>query len=106
MNGRNQVTAIVHGHVGLVIKDGIDMVIVGLLILAFNGIGRNTVLTDQGGCDIVLCRKRIGGAEHEVGASSFEGNRKVCCLCSNMEAARHAYSLERQIFRKTLPEKP
>jgi hypothetical protein len=54
MDGRNEIAAIVHSHVGLVVKDGVDMAIIGFFIFTLNSVGGNTIFAHQCSSDIVL----------------------------------------------------
>jgi hypothetical protein len=64
----DDVGAVVHGDVGPVVDAGVDVAVVGLVVLALDGVDAHAVLLDQGGGDRVLRAQRIGGAEHDVGA--------------------------------------
>src|SRR6266700_4636626 len=64
MNSGHKITAIVHCHIGLVIKRGIDMAIIGLLIFTLDGKGGNAILADQSCRHIILCGERIRGTQH------------------------------------------
>ncbi len=65
----HQVRAVVHGDVRLVIDGSQDMAVVGVIVLALDGENRNAVVAHQAGGDIVLRRKRIGGAQHHIRAA-------------------------------------
>ena len=61
MKGGNQVRAIVHGNLRLMLQGGDDMFVVSLIILSFDGVDRNAIV-HQGSSHIVLRTQRIGGA--------------------------------------------
>ena len=69
------------------------MAIVGVFILAFDGVGGNAVFADERGGDIILRGQGIGGAQHQVGAAGLQGEGQVGGFGSDMQAARHAYTL-------------
>src|ERR1019366_9296961 len=56
-NGRNEITAIVHGHLRLVIKCRVKMAIVGLLVFTLDCKSRSTIFADKSCGHIVLRRK-------------------------------------------------
>jgi hypothetical protein len=62
MQGRYQVAAVVHGQVRLGVERRIDMLVIGLVILAVDRIDRDTVMLHQGGGVVVLSRERVGRA--------------------------------------------
>src|SRR5579885_2861660 len=71
MQRGDEIAAIIHRHVRFMIECSIYMAIIGRLILAFDGKGRNAILADQSSRDIVLRRERIGRAKHDISSSSL-----------------------------------
>ena len=65
----DQVGAIVHGHVRLVIERRENVLVVGVVVLALDGVDRNAVIAHQRGGDVILRGKRVGRAQHHVGAA-------------------------------------
>ena len=66
---RDQVGAVVHGDVRLVVDGGQDVVVVGVVVLALDGEDGNVVVAHQAGGNVILRGERIRGAEHHVGAA-------------------------------------
>ena len=56
---RHQIGAVVEGHGRRLAQHGVQMLVVGLVVLAPDGIGRNPLTGDQGGGRIVLGRERV-----------------------------------------------
>src|SRR5262249_4883011 len=94
MKSRNEITAVIHCHIRLVIKDSINMAIVGWLVLALNGKGGNAIHAHQGSGNLILGRKWVGSAEYEIRSTSLQGNRQIRRLSGNMQAARHTNPFE------------
>ena len=57
----DQIGAVVHRHCGLVVKGGVDMLVVGLVVLALDGEDRDLEMGDERGGHVVLRRERVGG---------------------------------------------
>ena len=55
----DEVGAIVHGDVRLVIDGGEDVVVISVVVLTLDRVDRNALIADQAGGDIVLRRKRV-----------------------------------------------
>ena len=66
----DHVRAVVHRDVRLVVQRCHDVRVIGLVVLAFDGEGRNAVVADQARGDIVLRGQRVGSAQGHVGAPS------------------------------------
>ena len=90
----DQVGAVVHGDVGLVVDGGEDVVVVGVVVLALDGEDGNVVVADQAGGDVVLRGERVGGAEHHVGAAVAQADGEVRGLGSDVQARRDADALQ------------
>src|SRR5439155_16175169 len=74
----DQVGAIVHGDVRLVVERGQDVAVIGVIVLALDGEHGNAVVADQAGGNVVLRRKRVGRAELDICASVTKANGQVC----------------------------
>ena len=61
----DHVGAVVHRHLRMGIAGRVDVLVVGLVVLALDGEGRDPVGVDERGGDVVLGRERIGGAERD-----------------------------------------
>jgi hypothetical protein len=62
VQNRHQVGSIVHRDVRLVIDRGQNMVVVGVVVLALDGVNGNVVVAYQAGGHVILCGQRIRGA--------------------------------------------
>src|SRR5271166_734761 len=60
----DEVGAVVHGDVRLVIDGGEDVIVVGVVVLALDGEDGNVVIADEAGGYVILRRQRIRGAEN------------------------------------------
>ena len=65
----DQVGAVVHGDVRLVIERRHDVRVIGVVVLALDGEDGDAVVAHQAGRHVVLRGKRVGGAEHDIGAA-------------------------------------
>src|SRR5262249_19188399 len=71
VDGADQVGAVVHGQVRLVVEGGLDVLVIGGGVLAFDGVSRNLVVRHQAGGHLVLGGERVGGAQHDIGAAEL-----------------------------------
>ena len=58
-DGRHQVGAVVHGHVRLVVERRLDVLVVGVVVLALDGVDGDTVIAYQASGHIVLGGERV-----------------------------------------------
>ena len=100
----DEVGAIVHGDVRLVIDGGEDVVVVSVVVLALDGEDGNVVVADQAGGDVVLRGKRIGGAEHDVGAAVAQADGQVRGLGGDVQAGRDANAFQRLVLDEFLAD--
>ena len=75
-----QIGAIVHRDVGLVVQGGVEVFVVGLVVLTVNGICCDTVLGYQGRSHGVLGAQGVAGAEHHLSPTVAHRDYKVSCL--------------------------
>src|SRR5205085_2612815 len=94
----DEICAIIHGHLRLVIEGGAQMRVVGIVVFAFDGVSGNTEVAIQRGCDFVLCGERIGRAENDVGAAIAKSDHQIGGFAGDVEASGNAQSLERLLF--------
>src|SRR6266446_1275142 len=52
----DQVSAIVHSDVRLVIDGGEDVVVIGVVVLTLDGVDGNALIADEAGGNVILCR--------------------------------------------------
>ena len=100
----DEVGAIVHGDLGFVVQRRVDVRVIGGVVLALDGVGRDAELFDESGCGVVLRRKRIRAANHEIGAAVTQRDRQVGRLGGDVETGRHANALERLFLDETLAD--
>ncbi len=86
VDSRDQVRAVVHGHVRLVVEGRADVLIVSDIIFTFDGKNRHLELIDQRGGHIILGGKRIGCGQHQVCAASHQSTCQVGGLGGDMQA--------------------
>jgi len=100
----DQVGAIIHGDVGLVVQRSVDVFVVGSVVLTLDGIHGNLVVGDQRRGDIILSAQRVARDQHEIGATSLQHARQVARLCGDVQTCRHAHALERFLGGKALAD--
>ncbi len=105
-HGADQVGAVVHRDVGLVLQGGGDVTIIAVLVLALDRIDRDAEIFHQAGRDVVLGRQRVGGAEQQIGAAGLEGLRQVGGLGGDVQAGRHPHPGQRLFLLETLADRP
>ena len=59
----DQVGAVVHRDVRLVVERGLDVPVVGRVVLALDGVDRDPVVRHERGRDVVLRGERVGGGQ-------------------------------------------
>ena len=96
-----QIGPIVHCHSRLMIEDGMDVLVVGIRILAANSEHRDS-LGNQSGRNIVLSRQRVRGTKKWLGATVTQGEHQVCGLGSDVETRSDHVTLERTFFTEPL----
>ena len=99
-----QVSAVVHGVLGLAVQHRAEVLVVGFVVLALDGIGGNAVLADQGGGYFVLGAEGVAGAEGQVGAAVPEGDGQVGGFGGHMEAGGHTQPLQGFFAGKAFPD--
>ena len=83
---RDEVAAVVHRDLGLRVGDRVQVGVVRVAVLAAPGEGRDAVLGDEGGGDVVLRRERVGRAQEHLGAAGLERPHQVGGLGRDVEA--------------------
>ena len=83
----DEVGAVVHRDVRLMLEGGGDMPVVACFVLALDRVDRDVKVVDQAGRDVVLGRQRVGGDEDEVSAAGLEGPGQVGRLGRHMQAS-------------------
>ena len=94
----DDVGAVVHGDVGPMVDAGVDVLVVGLVVLALDGVDTHAVFLDERGGDVVLGAERVGGTEHDVGAAGLERAHEVGRLAGDVQTGADAHALERLLL--------
>ena len=100
----DDVGAVVHGDVGPVVDAGVDVRVVGRVVLALDGVDAHAVVVDQRGGDVVLRAQRVAGAEHHVGAAGDQGAHEAGGLGGDVQAGADAHALERLLLLEALAD--
>ena len=100
----DQVGAVVHGDVRLVVDGGQDVLVVGVVVLALDGEDGDVVVAHQAGGDVVLRGKRVGGAKHDVGAAIAQADRQVRGLGGDVQAGGDADAFQRLVLDEFLAD--
>ncbi len=100
----DQVGAIIHGDVRLVIDGGQDVVVVGVVVLALDGEDGNVVVADQAGGDVILRGERVRGAEHHVGSAIAQADGEVRGFGRHVQAGGNADALQRLVLDEFLAD--
>ena len=101
---RDEICAVVHGHLRLRIEHSLDMRVVARGVLALDGEGRDPVLARKRGRNGVLRGERIARAEADVGAARLQRDREVCRLAGDVKARAETQTLERPLTRESLTD--
>ena len=104
MQRADQVGAIIHRHLGLVIQRGADMPVVGDIVFAFDCEGGDLVMRNQAGRHIILGGKRVGCGQNDICATQVERIHQVGRLGGHMQAGGDAHAFQRAFFGKTLAD--
>ena len=104
-HGADEVGAVVHRDVRLVLQGRGDVPVVARLVLALDGVDGDVEVVDQAGRDVVLGRERVGGDQHEVGAAGLEGPGQVGRLGRHVQAGRHPEAGQRLLDLEPLADR-
>ncbi len=104
MDHAHRVRAVVHGDVRLRVENGVDVLVVCLVVLALDGEDGNIVVHDEMRRRVVLRRERVGRAEIDLRAARLERDGQVSGLARHMQAGRQADALERLLFLEPFPD--
>ena len=91
----DHVGAVVHRQLRLVVDRGLDVLVVGVVVLALDREDGDVVLVDERRGDVVLGRERVGRAEHDVRAAGLERAHQVRGLGGHVQAGGDAVAGER-----------
>ena len=101
----DHVGAVVHRQLRLVVDRGLDVRVVGVVVLALDREDGDVVLVDERRGDVVLRRERVRGAEHDVGAARLERAHQVRGLGRHVQARGDAVAGERLLALEPLADR-
>ena len=101
----DDVGAVVHRQLRLVVDRRLDVRVVRVVVLALDREDRDVVLVDERSRDVVLRRERVGRAEHDVRAARLERAGEVCGLRRHVQAGRDAVAGERLLVLEALADR-
>ena len=100
----HQVGAVIHGDVRLVIERRQNVVVVSVVVLAFDREHANAVIAHHAGRNIVLRRKRIRSAQHDIRTAIAKANGQICRLRGHVQACRNAYAFQWLVLNEFLAD--
>ena len=99
-----QVGAIVHGDRRGVIQDRVDVLVIGVGILAADGKDRDA-LGDQGRGDVILSGQRVGCAQQRLSTTIAQCQHQVGGLGRDVEAGGDHETIQWLLLGKSLPHR-
>src|ERR671930_2653094 len=102
MEDADDVGAVVHRHVRVMVDRGRDVGVVAVVVLALDSEDGDSVLGDERGSDVVLRREGIRGTKEYVRTTRLQGTREVRSLRRHVEAGRDPVALERLLALEAL----
>jgi hypothetical protein len=105
MKDADHVGPVVHRQLRLVVDRGLDVLVVGVVVLALDREDGDVELLDERGRDVVLRRERVRGAEDDVGTARFEGAHQVRGLARDVQAGRDAVAGQRLLVLEALADR-
>ena len=101
---RDQICAVVHRNVRLVVQRRQNVAVIAVVVLALDGEHRNAMIAHQAGGYIVLRGKRVGSAEHHFGATIAQCDPKIRRFGGDVQAGRDADRLQGLVLDKFLAD--
>ena len=101
----DHVGAVVHRDLRLVVDRGLDVRVVGVVVLALDREDGDVVLVDERRGDVVLRRERVRRAEHDVRAAGLQRPHQVRGLGRHVEARRDAVAGQRLLALEPLADR-
>src|SRR5271170_798496 len=86
----DEVRAVVHGDLRLVVNCGGDVRVVGGVVFTLDGVSGDAVILDERGSDFVLGGKRIRAAENQVRATVTQSDGEIGGFAGDVQAGGHA----------------
>ena len=100
----DEVGAVVHGDLRFVVDGRGDVRVVGGVVFAFDGVGGDAVVLDEGGGDFVLRGKRIRAAEDHVRAAVTQSDGEVGGFAGDVQAGGHADAFQGLVLNELLAD--
>ena len=76
MHGKDDIGAVVHGHLGFDVQGLVEVAVVGVAVFALDGEGGDAFMLGQVGGHVVLGAQGIGGADVHRGPAGLQGGRQ------------------------------
>ena len=99
----HQIRAVVHSDVGAEVKRGVDVRVIGIVVLALDGECGDAVFARQRRRHVVLRAQRIARAYRRFSAAVLQREQQIRGLCGHMQTRRDPQPRQRLFFRKSLP---
>ena len=100
----DEVGAVVHRQLRPVIEGRLDVLVVGLVVLAADRVGLDAVKGGQGRRHRIIRRERIGRAQGDLPTACFQREHQVGSLARHVQARRQPQPFERLVFREPLAD--
>jgi hypothetical protein len=104
-HGADQVGAVVHRHVRLVLQGLGDVPVIARLILPLDRIDGDAEVLDQAGGDVVLGRQRVRGDQDQVRTAGDQGPGEVGGLGRHVQTGRHPQAGQRLLGVEPLADR-
>ena len=88
----------------LVIERGKNVLVIGFIVLALDGVDGNAVIANQRCRHVILRGERVGGAKNHVSAAIAQRNGQVCGLRGHVQARGNANALQRLVLDEFLAD--
>ncbi len=98
----DQIRTVVHRQMGFMIQSSVEVLVVGIVVLALDGVDRDLVIGDKRSSDIILRAQRVAGHQDQVSTAGDQSAREVARLRGDVQTRRHTNPLERLLFRHPL----
>ena len=79
-----------------------DVPVVGLVVLAVDGVGRNPVFRHESRRNVVLRAQRVAGAQHRVRPTRLQREHEVGRLRRNVRAGSDSNAFQRALLGEPL----
>ena len=101
----DHVGAVVHRDLRLVVDRGLDVLVVGVVVLALDGEDGDVVLVDERSGDVVLRGQRVRRAQHDVRAAGLQRAGEVGGLGGDVQAGGDAVARQRLLGLEALADR-